>query len=445
MPRSLASLGPLVLALALPPLFVHVDYQPGVGFHAGSTEVHVFLSDFAVLAAGLAALAAGLRGGFAPLRRGVPVWLAAAGLLVLIAAATFYPLLRDGSYSWRTHLVTAGKFGEYAVLALAVPLLVRGRRDLSLLLLSLTAISVAATTVGVAQFFGWGWSGAWPAGRRQPSFVGHHDFAALSAVSLGIAVAAIAVPGWRINRLLAVVAGLAGTIGLVVSGSTAGAAGLAAGAAGAVVVARGRGWVSGVRVAGLAAVVAVVAGGVVALRGNDFDQFIRFLGVRRETASSRQNVQTYAQHTLLAYIGWRIFLDHPALGAGWQASGKEPSVYGRYLAAAHREFPEVSPLAFPSPQRQYGVQNAFVQALADLGVVGFLLLVGVFATGLVLAARTALRATAEAAGAAVTAGVWLLGAAGALSAIGLVAGIPTDAVLWLALGLVAAVPLDEPA
>lgn len=444
MARSLASLGPLVLALALPPLFVHVDYQPAVGFHAGSTAVHLYLSDFAVLAAGLAALAAGLREGFAPLRRGVPVWLASAALLALIAAATFYPLLREGAYSWRTHLVTAGKFAEYAILALAAPLLLRSRRDLSLLLLSLTAVSVAATIVGVAQFLGSGWIGAWPAGRRQPSFVGHHDFAALSAASLGIAVAAIAVPGWRINRLLAVVAGLAGTIGLVVSGSTAGAIGLVAGAAAALIAARVRSRISRVRVAGLAAVVAVVAGGVVALRGNDFDQFIRFLGIRRETSSSQQNVQTYSQHTLLAYIGWRIFLDYPILGAGWQASGKEPSVYGRYLADAHREFPEVAPLGFPTRERQYGVQNAFVQALADLGIVGFLLLVGVFATGLVLAARTALRGAAEAAGAALTAGVWLLGAAGALSAIGLVAGIPTDAVLWLALGLVAAVPFDEP-
>src|SRR5256885_8473084 len=36
-----------------------------------------------------------------------------------------------------------------------------------------------------------------------------------------------------------------------------------------------------------------------------FRSFIRFLGVRREAVSTRQNVQTYAQHTLLAYIGWR--------------------------------------------------------------------------------------------------------------------------------------------
>src|SRR5207244_10740133 len=130
--------------------------------------------------------------------------------------------------------------------------------------------------------------------------------------------------------------------------------------------------------AALGAIAALVAAGVVTLRGNDFDQFLRFLGVRKEEAATRENIQTYVHHTLLAYIGWRIFLDHPAIGAGWQASGKEPSVYGRYLAAARREFPEVSPLAFPSPQHQYGVQNAFVQALADLGVVGFLLLVGVF-------------------------------------------------------------------
>ena len=56
------------------------------------------------------------------------------------------------------------------------------------------------------------------------------------------------------------------------------------------------------------------------MRGGDVDQFIRFLGIRRESVSAEENVQTYVQRTMLAYIGWRIFLDHPIAGAGWQAS-----------------------------------------------------------------------------------------------------------------------------
>ncbi len=54
---------------------------------------------------------------------------------------------------------------------------------------------------------------------------------------------------------------------------------------------------------------------------------------------------------MLVYIGWRIFLDHPVAGAGWQASSTEAHVYGDYLADAKREFPDAPPLAFPSRRR----------------------------------------------------------------------------------------------
>src|SRR5206468_1010176 len=127
----------------------------------------------------------------------------------------------------------------------------------------------------------------------------------------------------------------------------------------------------------------------------------------------------------------------PALGVGWQGSSEE-SAYGPQLAAAHREFPDASPLSFPSPRHPWGVQNGYVQALADLGIVGFLLFVGLLACGLVIAGRAAVRAPPETAGPALLAGIWLLAAVGIWSAVGLVAGIPLDAVTWLALGLAVA-------
>jgi O-antigen ligase len=197
----------------------------------------------------------------------------------------------------------------------------------------------------------------------------------------------------------------------------------------------------------LGAIAAVVLAGVVTLRAGDFDQFLHFVGVRRHETVTQRNVQTYVQHTLLDYIGLRIFLGHPVVGAGWQASEKEPSVYERYLPAAHRRFPHAAPLSFPSPSRPYGIQNAYVQALADLGIVGFLLFIGLLGTGLLRAGRLALRAPPVEAGPALVAGVWLLVAMGIWSAVGLVAGIPLDALFWLALGLaatVAAGALHEP-
>ena len=73
---------------------------------------------------------------------------------------------------------------------------------------------------------------------------------------------------------------------------------------------------------------------------------------------------------------------------------------------------QASPLSLPSAKHPWGVQNGWVQALADLGIVGFLLFVGLFASGLVAAGRRALRGPPELAGPALVAGVWLLCAMG---------------------------------
>jgi hypothetical protein len=177
-----------------------------------------------------------------------------------------------------------------------------------------------------------------------------------------------------------------------------------------------------------------VAGGVFVLRARDFDQFLRFLGVEPKEVATRGDVQTYAQHTLLAYIGYRIWLDHPAAGAGWQASS-EPQTYGPVLPAAHARFPDQPRLAFPGPGREYGVQNAYVQALADLGVVGLVVWIGVFAAGLFLALAGSLRGPPE--HGALAAFVLVL-ALGLWGAQGLVAGLPLDALTWLGLGLAVA-------
>src|SRR5437764_612077 len=82
--------------------------------------------------------------------------------------------------AWRTHAVTAVEFGLYALLAPAVPLLVRRRADALLVLGTLVAWTVVASTVGILQWAGWRIVDGWPQGDRQPSFLGPHDFAALS-------------------------------------------------------------------------------------------------------------------------------------------------------------------------------------------------------------------------------------------------------------------------
>jgi O-antigen ligase len=177
------------------------------------------------------------------------------------------------------------------------------------------------------------------------------------------------------------------------------------------------------------ATTAVVAAGVLVLRAGDFEQFFRFVGVKQAERSTSADVQTYSQHTLLAYIGYRIWRRHPVAGAGWQASG-DYATYSRELPAAHRKFPDVAPLAFPAPGRKYGVQNGYVQLLADLGAIGLLLWLGVFAVAIVLALRANAPPGAVAAYALLTAtGIW--------AAQGLVAGLPLDGLMWLGFGLAA--------
>jgi O-Antigen ligase len=427
-----------VLAAALPFLFLHIDFQPGFTLELGPASAHVVLADFAVLVVAATALVAGVRRGFAPLAAGWPVWLAGGLFVCLVGAASVYPRIWDSAYDVSTHAVTAAKFGEYALLAPAIPLLLRGPRDLEIVLGALIVWATAAAVVGVLQIFGVDIFDAWQPGRRQPSFLGHYDLAALCGASLLTAIAFAALrPRLGLPRSMFVLAAVAGAVGIVVSGSAAAGLGLAAATAAILLVAAYRRRLNARDALASLAVVAVVAGGMLVMRGGDVGQFVRFLGVGRTTPSAQENVQTYVQRTMLAYIGWQIFLDNPIAGAGWQASSKEEQVYGKYLDDARREFPGTPALAFPSPEHPYGTQSAYVQALADLGAIGFVLLLATFVAGLFVAGRAALRGPPASALPGTIAAAWILLAMGTWSAVGLVAGVPLDALTWIALGLAA--------
>src|SRR4029077_15274846 len=148
-------------------------------------------SDLAVVVVALVALREGLRAGFAPLRPALPLWIASAALVVWI-------LVRSESL---VHLVTAVKFSEYALLAISAPLILRRRDDWEVVAAAIVAWSVAATLFALLPFFGLDIADAWAAGRRQPSFLGHSDFAALSALALGIGFAAVLLASRRIGWL----------------------------------------------------------------------------------------------------------------------------------------------------------------------------------------------------------------------------------------------------
>jgi len=428
--------GAVLLTAAVPIVFLHVRYQPTVEFAWGSTDVGVQLSDLAVLAAGLAGVVAGLRLGFAPLRPAAPLWAASGLVVVVILAGTVHPELGDETYPFVTNLVTAAKFAEYLLLAVAVPLLLRTKRDLGLFCAGVVCWSVAASAWGVLQFLGAisEFEGKRP-GQREPSFLGVHDFAALSAASLALALAVIAL-GAAVPRRRTFVraAAAAGVVGVILSGAIAGAIGVGLAAAAALLVGRWRRTLTRGGVSTIALLTAVAIAGVLLMRAGSISDFARFLGVG-ERRDDRQ-VETYVQRTLLAYIGFEIFLDNPVIGVGWQGSS-EVDNYGPYLDDARRRFPDTPMIAFPSPAHPWGVQNAYVQALADLGVVGFGALVFLLAIVLVHGIPAARRGPPAASLAALVGVGWLLAAAGVWNGLGLVAGIPLDALTWLAVGLVA--------
>ena len=423
------SRGSLVVAAAVPLLFLHAHFQPGVSIAVGGTTVNAYLSDFALLAVLVVALGVLAREGFAPLRAGVPLWIAAAAFFVWLGFELEWGRHRVSSYPLGTHAVTALKFLEYALLAPALALLLRGARDVLVVLWSLVLWSCAATLVGIAEFFGAHVASRGAVGHRQASFLSDADFAALSAAVLLVGVVAVGAPSLRIPRSLGRIALATGALGTIVAGAAASVFGLATALVALVVVLLARREISPGRVVSVSAVAAFVAAGVVTIRINDLEAFAGFLGASSRHERPAAKVQTYAHHTLLAWIGYEMWKDHPLLGVGWEGSA-EPANFERYLPAAHRRFPNEAPLAFPAaaPNRRYGVQNVWLQALADLGVIGCALWAAVFAVATWLAVRA--RATLPGLLALVWTGllVWLW------SAQGFVAGIPLDALTWLAFG-----------
>jgi len=171
----------------------------------------------------------------------------------------------------------------------------------------------------------------------------------------------------------------------------------------------------------------------VTLRGSAIKSFLRFLGIAQQTQKETQ-IQTYAQRTLLAYIGLEIWIHHPILGVGWQES-ESPHSFEPFLAEAHARFPNAAPQSFPSSAHTWGVQNGIVQTLSDLGIVGGLVLAALIAMTLMLLVHIAARGPPDLLWWAVADTGFLIFALAVFTGSGLLPGLPVDALLWLSIGI----------
>lgn len=412
-PHRLHGAGPYVLAGAVPLLFLHRHYQPSIA--VGSIDVD--LSDLAIAAVCLTAVVSRVR---APRR-------ARAGLVALTALATAVFIwtawgAHFSGYDLHAHAISAAKWVEYMLLAPAVVAIVRRQKDLWPAALAAVSWSVVVSAVGVLQYLGvLGDLENTPAGRRKSSLLGYHDFSALSAAVLALALLVIATG--RGPRRVALVACVSGAVGMVIGGAFDAVLGESLAACLIVVACRVR---EPRRLAAVAGVVLAVFAGTIAIRSSAVADGLKFLGLKAGTGGASEHVQSYRQRVLLAYIGGRIFVGHPMLGVGFDGS-LDTFAYRPYLAAARARFDQ-PPEAFPSPAHDWGVQNAYVQSLSDFGVAGLAL----FLAALLVPAWSALRMGSRPV--AVAACALILVAAGVWNGLGLVAGIPLAALTWLGVG-----------
>ena len=158
------------------------------GLHGrrGSFHAHIVLSDLAVLACLAAAAVVAVRDGVRALA-GRPLGLDRARPPARARRRRLLlPARGSDPYPWHEHLVTAAKYVEYALLAPAAVLLVRRRADLDPDRRDARRLERGRRPRSASSSSSAGGSSkGWPAGYRQPSFLGHHDFAALSGVTLG--------------------------------------------------------------------------------------------------------------------------------------------------------------------------------------------------------------------------------------------------------------------
>lgn len=408
---------------------------PGFEFQLSTTEVRIVITDvaLAILAAAIAYCLVG-RGGM----------LKSAWAMVAAGLAFCAWLFISSAVNGLDALVSGIKFLEYGLVALGVLVIVRNRTQLWALIGLLIIVTAVAAGIALLQFFDISPIDGTPGGRN-PSFLGEHDLAALSTMSLTVALACLYVSRHPLGRLT-LLAAIAGVVGIVLGASIASLVGLYLAVLTIGVLAATRGELTRRALATTAAVVLITTAGVLVLRSGDLGSVLRYVGIAEEDRTlDSQYASSFSQRAILSYIGGRMFLDNPVTGVGWYGT-IPPEEYAAYLDDARTRFPDQPASYFPAEDGEFIPQQTYDQVLYELGVVGailFLALGGTSVRRAISAGRQWPSGGADEALAYVPA-AWLFALIGGLAGAALFGGVPFATVFWLTLGVVAVAPMLVP-
>jgi hypothetical protein len=347
--------------------------------------------------------------------------------LVVFAAWIMVTAAANGSDAF----VSAGKFVELAVIAVATALVVRTGSSIWPLVWALLGMNVAADVSALLGF-------VHNFNARQPSFLGEHDLAALSTMTMSIWLAHLYVATDR-HRRIARACGLVGAIGITLGAALASLVGVYLAVAALAALARGRGQFDARKLGLTIAVLVVITGAVLNLRADNLGFLRAWFGTHETSSTSQPEPGAWSQRLIFAYIGGRVFAAHPVAGTGWYPE-LPPKEYARFLPDARRRFPDQPAHYFPPANGRFIPQMAYDQVLYELGVLGaavFLVLGIATVQQSVRAGRRWPRSDPEPL-AAYIAPSWTASMIGVLAGVALFGGATVSVLFWLTLGTAAA-------
>ena len=437
---SLASYGDYLRRSLRDPLFdaflvtllislIRAPDQPHLTVNAGATSLSITPSDVALVLLGIWTVARVIRRRDLP-RRSWPV---------LITAAVFAGwILVTAAINGSAAFIAAGKFVEIGVLMLCAVYVIDSGERLWLVVLALVVMNGAADVWAVKEFLR-------DFGARQPSFLGEHDLAALSTMTLTMWFAHLYSSAGR-HRRLAGVAAVVGVIGITLGAALASLVGVYLAIAALAAVAWARGEYRPKALIVTVVVVVAITGGVLNLRADNLGFLRSWLGVNQKNTPASGEPGAWSQRLIYAYIGGRVFLAKPILGTGWYPE-LPPKEYDRFLPDARHRFSDQPAHYFPPADGRFIPQMAYDQVLYELGLAGalvFALMLGATIRDSTRAARRWRRDDPDPL-VAYVAPAWTASLLGVLAGIALFGGATVSVLFWLTLGTVAALVAVAPA